>query len=195
VLNFLAGLGSNRTRRDEIIDKAMAFKMGHVVERFRRQKEVSEPQAFEFERELKRYLAMCAIYPRITFPMEGPVDELWHGFLAHPADYRRFCDSVAGRMIHHWPAGSPKHRGARRADYETFVRVYEKLFGDLPSSNIWPFAKAWHDRRQGDGPTSGAGEGCSGSGGSRKSWFSRDADGGSDGGGDSGGGGCGGGGD
>jgi hypothetical protein len=199
MLNLLAGVpyrilrfGSKHDRGAEIIEKAMAFKMTHVVERFRRQEGVPELQALELERELKRYLAMCAIYPRITFPMDGPVDKLWHVFLAHTADYRRFCDSVAGRMIHHWPAEGSNGRGARRADTEIFVRIYEELFGALPSSNIWPFVKGWRERHR-DGVGFGGADGCSGgSGWSLKSWFSRDsggADGGSDGGGGCGGGG------
>ena len=83
MLNLLAGVpyrvfrfGSKHARRGEIIERAMAFRMAHIVERFRRQEGVPELQTLEFERELKRYLAMCAIYPRITFPMDGRVHKL-----------------------------------------------------------------------------------------------------------------------
>jgi len=171
MLSLLAGIadrlsrrGSNQAYRNEIIGKAMAFKMRHIVDRFRHQEEVSEFQALELERELKRYLAMCALHPRITFPMDGLVDKLWHVFLAHTADYRRFCDGVAGRMIDHWPAGGANGRSVRPADHATFIRIYKDLFGVLPAAHIWPFMEDLRDRqRRGSDHSAASADGCSGS--------------------------------
>jgi len=199
MLSLLAGIAdrlsrrsSNQAFRDEVIGKALAFKMNHIVDRFRRQEEISEFQALELERELKRYLAMCAIYPRITFPMEGPVDELWHVFLTYSVDYRRFCDGIAGRMIHHWPGdGAPNRRSRRPAGHDTFVRIYKDLFGVLPAPHVWPFMDALRQRQRGRSDSYAAGnDGC---GGSASSHSFRDSD--NSGSSDGGGGGCGGGGD
>ncbi|HEY7689052.1 MAG TPA: hypothetical protein VH835_10180 [Dongiaceae bacterium] len=163
IANRLSGRQANR---EAVIAKAMAFKMRHVVDEYRRKSEVSEFQALELERELKRYLAMCALHPRMTFPMGGPVDDLWHVFLTHTADYRRFCDGIAGRMIHHWPAGSAGGGRTRRANHDAFIRIYHRLYGVLPAAHVWPFMEGLfedqsrprgHQAKESDGYGAGVG--------------------------------------
>ena len=80
----------------QIIDKALTFPMGKITARYIRDHEVPQGVASEHELELRRYLAVCAIYPEESFGMAGIVDELWHTFVIHTREYDRFCEVVLG---------------------------------------------------------------------------------------------------
>src|SRR5262245_36724734 len=89
--------------RRRVMAEDMAFPLGDIVARYCKEENVSETYAREVERELRRYLAICAIYPDQTIPMYGPADKLWHVFITFTRDYAAFCQKVAGRFIHHTP--------------------------------------------------------------------------------------------
>src|SRR3954447_23969374 len=97
--------------RSGVVARAMAFPMEPIVRRYMDEQQLPAEVAREHERELKRYLTLCALYPDSAFGMAGPVDELWHTFITFTLDYARFCDQVAGRFIHHVPAtGEPAEK-------------------------------------------------------------------------------------
>ncbi len=117
--------------RSRIIAAAMAFPLDEIVAGYRRQANVSEEDALDRERELRRYLAIAAMYPASRVPIAGPVDELWRVFL-DKREYADFCRQVAGRFIHHEPAP------ARRRDARRFASLYRRTFGHAPSIVWWP---------------------------------------------------------
>jgi hypothetical protein len=156
----------NRTEKQKIIQAALEFPLDHVVARYRQEEEVSEAFARDVERELRRYLILCALYPRRSIPMHGPVDQLWHTFLTFTHDYAEFCRQVAGRFIHHRPdlSGAAGWRGLKQ-----FVRLYHQTFGQLPSEDVWPAAAGVRPARNrqdasGSNWIGGGSNGCNGGG-------------------------------
>jgi|GEM_PF-3873506 len=86
----------------DIVTKSMSFPMEAIIKRYRKEHNIDLKTASLHERELKRFLALAAIYD-VPLGMRGPVDELWHTFIIFTVDYMNFCQTVAGRMIHHVP--------------------------------------------------------------------------------------------
>lgn len=50
------------------------------------------------------FLAACAVTTSPLSP-SAAVDHGWHAFILHTREYAAFCNRVAGRFIHHVPAG------------------------------------------------------------------------------------------
>src|SRR6266496_4410333 len=96
------------TSGEEILTRAMSFPMEEVLERYAKDQNLPLEVACEHERELKRYLALCALNPASSYGMRGPIDELWHTFVIFTEKYASFCDQVAGRFLHHSPNASPR---------------------------------------------------------------------------------------
>lgn len=122
----------------EIMMKTMIFPMDTVIARYVRDEKITEEAAREHERELKRYLVLCAAYPEESLGMKGPADNLWHTFIMYTKEYARFCREIAGRFIHHSPSSEEdKRSGKAHADYARFLMLYQKHFGG-PPMHIWP---------------------------------------------------------
>jgi hypothetical protein len=127
------------TDRRALIDRALAFPMDSVLDRYAAEHELPLEVAREHEREVKRFLALCALQPEASYGMAGPVDELWHTFITFTVDYARFCDEVAGRFIHHVPTGPEARDDAEgAAAYERMLAAYEETFGEEPPPECWP---------------------------------------------------------
>jgi hypothetical protein len=125
--------------QEDTIAKGMAFPMDPIVDRYMEEQRLPAEVAREHERELKRYLVMCALDPETPYGMKGPVDELWHTFITFTRDYARFCDDVAGRFIHHVPT-PPEAKGDPEgaAGYERTLDTYEEIFGQEAPPEVWP---------------------------------------------------------
>jgi hypothetical protein len=128
-----------RRSRQDAIRVAMAYPMSDILTRYRKDTGVSARVAREHERELKRYLALCATRPRGApgYPMAGPVDALWHTFLLFTREYADFCEKVAGHFLHHVPAreGGPAVPATTLLE---FLRDYERAYGEPAPNHIWP---------------------------------------------------------
>jgi hypothetical protein len=129
--------------RKEIIRKAMAYPLDKVMFRYRQDTGLSEREARRHERELKRFLALCAASER-GYGMRGPIDNLWHTLILFTHVYENFCRDVAGRFIHHFPniqsydgPGEPP-LDLGDADYMRFLKDYEAIFGERPEPPYWP---------------------------------------------------------
>ena len=120
----------------ESAHRAESFPFDTVRERYMKDAKVSEEIAREHERELKRYLLLCAANPSANYGMKGPVDNLWHTFLLFTIDYAAFCESVAGRFIHHVPASAAKP--VALSEYGRFLLDYEIVFGEPAPAHVWP---------------------------------------------------------
>ena len=129
--------------REQAIARAMAFPMDAIVERYREEQQLPAEVAREHERELKRFLVLCALDPDAPYGMNGPVDELWHTFITFTRDYAGFCDDVAGHFIHHVPTLPGAHPGADGIDgYARMLDAYEETFGEAPPREAWPARRA-----------------------------------------------------
>jgi hypothetical protein len=119
----------------------MNFPMEPVLERYTSDYLASLEVAKTLERELKRYLVLCALYPRKRYVMGGPVDDLWHTFLLFTQLYVQFCEQVAGHFIHHVPA-DPDDGPAKllkwEREYATFLSDYQRVFEEPPPTSVWP---------------------------------------------------------
>src|SRR5436305_2875035 len=127
-MTLTAARHATSPEREQTIARAMAFPMDAIVARYGEEQQLPSEVAREHERELKRFLALCALDPEASYGMNGPVDELWHTFITFTVDYARFCDEVAGHFIHHVPrvdvdADEPDD------GYERMLVAYEETFG------------------------------------------------------------------
>jgi hypothetical protein len=127
-----------------ILTRAISFQMDDVVERYAKEQGLPLEVAREHERELKRYLAVCASDPTTSYGMRGPIDEFWHTFIIFTQEYATFCDHVAGRFLHHSPAvaregeAAADGSGSTKEGYVRFLEVYESTYGEAPPRHLWP---------------------------------------------------------
>ena len=120
------------------IEKAMAFSIDPVLHRYANTFTLPMSIVCEHERELKRYLVMCAAREQWVgiYGLCGPVDDLWHTFIIFTRMYLDFCSTVAGRFLHHTPTEAAN--GAAYENYARTLRVYEDTFKEMPPAHIWP---------------------------------------------------------
>jgi hypothetical protein len=116
----------------------MEFPLDFIVEQFRQEQGLTEPDAQALARELKRYLAICAICSNQLVPMEGQVDDLWGLFIAHQDRYDDFCSLVAGTLIFRDIEKEVRSRRRRLADARRFARLYRRIFGEAAPEAYWP---------------------------------------------------------
>lgn len=119
-----------------IIGTAVDFPMENVLKRYQKETGLSPDVVHEHERELKRFLAIAAIYPEESIGMKGLIDELWHTFIIFTKDYENFCHQVAGRFIHHVPLVSEEDGRQGSSGYKRMMELYRFHFGE-PAA-VWP---------------------------------------------------------
>lgn len=90
-----------------------------VLFSFERQYDLPTHESREVFVEMLRYLWLVTKLRRDGCPeviaIDAPlrvIDEMWHAFILHTAEYARFCMTYFGEVIHHQPT--------RRADLERF---------------------------------------------------------------------------
>lgn len=92
-------------------------------------------------REYRRfcYLAVAAGHP--VTPSDE-MDQAWHLHLLYTRDYwEDFCPNVLGYALHHGPTKGGSAEGMRFDEqYRRTPESYERLFGETPSTDIWPSA-------------------------------------------------------
>lgn len=122
------------------IAAAEAFDLSGVTKRYCRDYEVDEALGLERAREVKRFLALCAMSTDDGYGMFGPVDILWHVFIFFTREYHAFCDVAAGKYLHHVPgAKSERHAGHLNKDgYVQMLVDYRAVFGVAPPLAHWP---------------------------------------------------------
>jgi hypothetical protein len=146
----------------ETIARAMAFPMDPIVARYMEEQRLPADVAREHERELKRYLTLCALDADGAYGMNGPVDELWHTFITFTRDYARFCDEVAGRFIHHVPTTpGAGHDADGGASYQRTLDAYAATFGEEAPPEVWPRLGSADHAGSACGTAGPAGSSCS----------------------------------
>ena len=125
---------------EHTIKVAMEYDMTQVMERYAEKTRLPEEVLKEHEREIKRFLALCAANPG-KYGMRGPLDELWHTFILFTSSYARFCRLLGGGFIHHLPENpksKPAKQGRKGSSYLTFLSDYERIFKESPPAHLWP---------------------------------------------------------
>jgi hypothetical protein len=112
--------------------------LDHVRERYQTSHHVTATDALLHERELKRYLLLCAEHPDLSLPVSRVVDELWHEFVLHTRDYLAFCNGVKSGFIHHVPTAPSDSRADAASRYAALLDMYEQEFHEPPPLDVWP---------------------------------------------------------
>ncbi len=116
---------NNTITTSAIVQRALAFDMSDVILRYESSHRVPHDIALQHERELKRFLILCALNPQAAYGMPEPVDTLWHEFIIFTSAYVKFCHLVAGRYLHH----KSRLPGRSRTEQET-VEMYRRFKAD-----------------------------------------------------------------
>lgn len=86
------------------IERALQYPIPDVMDHYKKDYGVSDALAQLHERELKRFLIICAeTYPKNTEMLSTQVDNLWHTFILFTKDYRQYCDECFGQFLDHAP--------------------------------------------------------------------------------------------
>jgi len=123
----------------EIIAAAENFPLNRIIRRYMADKCIDPEVAASHARELKRFLALSAIYDG-PLAMRGPVDDFWHTFLLFTEEYRSFCNDVAGTFLHHVPHADDAPSCRSAIDTTRFNLAYAATFGQAPDAALWPDA-------------------------------------------------------
>ena len=150
-MHILEGMADQRS-------DAFNYPMTRVLTRYQSDCGVSAEQSALHERELKRYLYLCAQNPGVHWPMVNSIDGLWHTFLLFTQDYHAFCAELGVPFIHHEPFTDGHVPATLADDYNRFLHEYREHFGE-PPTEIWP-RSITNDR----GDCASCGSGCSGAG-------------------------------
>jgi hypothetical protein len=118
-------------REEDLIRSISEYPLEPVFETYRRRTGKRRMRIQREARELKRFLALCALYPGRELPMLAYADDLWHEFICHTQLYHDFCSRVAGFYIHHHPY-TKKDLATTNLSAEPTLRLYEHHFGPLP---------------------------------------------------------------
>lgn len=117
--------------------RAEDFRIEPVLLRYREAEGADPTESRRLWRELVRYLMMVAHLPGRNYGMHGPADGLWHHFVLHTELYQSFCETHAGRFLHHHPGTTAKGI-TWRSHYLQFLVDYKEVFGEAPPDDIWP---------------------------------------------------------
>jgi hypothetical protein len=124
--------------QQQIINAVMAYPLPHVIARYARDYNLPYDVAERHVLELRRFFILCALNPGVHYGMKGQIDNVWHTFLLFTTEYHKFCNSVAGKFIHHYPDTSDEERTETITNYQNFLRDYEATFGEAPPPQFWP---------------------------------------------------------
>jgi uncharacterized protein (TIGR04222 family) len=92
--------------------------------------------------EYKRFVYLAMISDTPVCPSED-VDAAWHLHLTYTRSYwKRFCDDILGRPLHHEPTrGGPDEHAKHLDMYARTLARYREAFGHDAPRDIWPAAR------------------------------------------------------
>ena len=127
----------SHTEVEAILDRAQAYCLDEVLLSYAEKTGLSGPELDEQVRELKRYLVLRVLTGE-TFPMAGPLDDLWHTWMLFSHSYVGFCQQVAGEYLHHQPVGRAASKHDDASLWEALARSYQEVFGEQAPEHLWP---------------------------------------------------------
>ncbi len=109
--------------------------------------------------EYKRFVYLAMVSPGGDVTPSDSVDQVWHLHLTYTRSYwDEMCGKVLGCQLHHGPTKGGRNEDRRyRIQYEKTLTLYEREFGHLPPTELWPdenerFAgvtnQCWVDKRR-----------------------------------------------
>jgi hypothetical protein len=125
---------------EQTIKAAMKFNMKDVMKRYEEKTRLPPDVLKEHEREIKRFLALCAGNPG-KYGMRGPLDELWHTFIIFTSLYAKFCRQMGSGFIHHLPESPNKRPSKMKRTNNAYLKLladYKNVFREEPPAHIWP---------------------------------------------------------
>ena len=161
---------------DEIVRISDAISLESVTARYAKEQVLPLEIAKDHEKEMKRFLILCALEKDGVYSMRGPIDEYWHTFIVFTSLYSDYCNKIARRFIHHFPntesPAKPKyslkqgkstnddHVTRLRNGYIRLLRDYEIHFEQEPPAHLWPKPNPEYEEFQGAGALCGCGCRC-----------------------------------
>jgi len=134
---YVRGFATTSLSDEQIISQVMQYEMPDIIKRCQKDFGYTDDDMLMLERELKRYLILCALKENseITINMySADVDNLWHSFILFTKEYASFCDANGHHFIHHSPRVNDTLTDEElleaRKDFRSFVEKYEKLFNE-----------------------------------------------------------------
>jgi len=122
-----------------VVDRVLDYDLSEIVEHYANSYGLPLETARAHERELKRFLALCALDRGAGYGMAGVVDKLWHAFILFTKEYARFCEDAVGFFLHHAPrTKAHSGKGSAHENYARMLAAYERVFGEPAPHEIWP---------------------------------------------------------
>lgn len=99
---------------------------------------VDPEEAEQMITEYRRFVVLCALNPKLKFPVSEKVDSAWHAHILFSDDYKDMCQQVFGRELAHHPVLTELQQAELMPAYHRNTLVeYEALFGK-PNEVMWP---------------------------------------------------------
>lgn len=92
-----------------------------IIERFAKKNGISLQFSIELHHQLITYLDEGREVKSKNHSPSLLVDEVWHGFILHTADYHLFCKERYGHFVHHVPLSFKYNK------YSNFNRIVDDL--------------------------------------------------------------------
>ena len=127
------GLRRLTRRGDASLRRVLAYENPRIVHGFLRVYDLPDREAIRLFRETRKFLWLMDRVPGLAVPScLMALDEMWHAFILHTAEYARFCSDHFGRFVHHDPATRrhPRHGRPRlhaREAEALVTAVYDHL--------------------------------------------------------------------
>ena len=125
------------SRIDVPLNRVMAYIHPGMIERLQDKLGITQQAAIDLFDDMKRFLYLCAVTPGPLAPSQ-PIDEAWHHFILHTADYRSFCHQLFGRFIHHTPHTRAQRASSNNSAFRRMRSAALDAFGTNLSEN-WEF--------------------------------------------------------
>lgn len=79
------------------------------------------------EREYRRYLLLCKVYPGSRISPSSDVDQVWHAHILHTQQYANDSNRYFGFYLHHEPFSGGSEAARPKND---IARLYAEQFGE-----------------------------------------------------------------
>lgn len=116
-----------------LFKKVMDYNLDLITNTFARRQPEFANQAKILEMECKRFLYLAMVVPHLEHAPTKPIDEYWHMFVLFTREYTAFCNTLAGRYIHHKPLGAADHQAVFNRTHD----IVKSLFGQFKNKFLW----------------------------------------------------------
>lgn len=115
------------------LSRLNAYDFGFLQDKFSQENPELTPLFGEAASELRRFFELVLIGKGPLAVLSKKVDALWHTFVIHTPQYRKFCNEVNGEYIDHQPHSDMTP--VPGVAITNFYQEYASRFGNVPK--IW----------------------------------------------------------